>query len=1180
MMNLKGNSFRVPNMLNQSSARNLILLILAVGAIHATPRAGAALTTVWRLGTFDHSSAEFDQSVRDNRVPETSVIYVIGKSRSDRDWPAFQPGSGNEQAGRRPHPYAIRFNLPNPPQGLYTLKIDFVLNNGVDLSALQIEINGRRGWAHPHPVWSKPWDNDVAQRYWTANVEIELPSAALKQGDNDLVLTAIDGSPGLTYDALELHQDSAGSFEPGKLTVRLEPTIFYKKTDGQLVELVDAFISHNSPSRHGRVELTVGDHRLSGELPGDHEFGEEHLEFLVPAFAPGTKAVASVTLIDQPKQFAAVLNPEKRWNLLLVPNMHLDIGYTGSQGKVAEIHSRSLDEAMQLIHDHPDFRYSMDAFWVLQQFCAGRDAKDQQELLRLMKERKIFCPAQYVNLLTQFPTVETLIRSLYPSFEFARKSDLDFDYANLTDVPSASRSYASVLAAAGLKYFPMASNPVRGPILLMSDLKAKSPYWWEGPDGGRVLMWYSHSYAQAWWVFGLPSRAEVGRYCLPGFLSSYMTPEYKSDTVLLYGTQGENSALRSSQANLADDWNSVYAFPHLRYSGFSAALKEIAASEANPLPVVKGDGGPYWEDGIYSDTQTALLARENEQRVLSAEKISTISTLVHPHVLADPPVIKRMWENILLTDEHTWGEWLSTATPDYAEAKQILAVKESFATEAAHGIASLRDRGLLAIGDRIDLPKGTWLVFNPLNWERSGWVEIDLEKGTELVDSANGESVPYQVLFELPNYIREGPHLHFPVFQRIRFIAKNVPAVGYKCYGKRPESSKASADAPNAPSTLENVFYRVTLDAESGAVGSIFDKELGVELVNASSPYRFNQYLYVTGGDQPSDNQLLLYDPSWPIPTLTIHPARGGRLLSTERTPFGTIAHLESTDTNTPRIQTDVILFDSEKKIEFINHVRKDKVYTKEAVYFAFPFAMDGPEFRYDGQNGVINPEHDLLPGAAREWFSQQHWITARQGAVTAALVPMDAALFTLGDIVRGTWPASLGPMGGTVYSYIMNNIWCTNYIAAQGGDFTFRYVLTSATNLEPAQLSRWGWEEMTPLEMVEIPETLKDDHGTILPQPLNPTGASFLQVKQSNIVLVNWKMAEDGQGTVLRLLEVGGKESRVDIQIPILNLEGAWMCNAMEENQHPLSVSAHELNFTIRPFQIVTVRIAGSPSY
>ena len=43
---------------------------------------------------------------------------------------------------------------------------------------------------------------------------------------------------------------------------------------------------------------------------------------------------------------------------------------------------------------------------------------------------------------------------------------------------------------------------------------------------------------------------------------------------------------------------------------------------------------------------------------------------------------------------------------------------------------------------------------------------------------------------------------------------------------------------------LENRFYRVQFDATTGAITSIFDKELKVELVDQAAPHKFNEYLY------------------------------------------------------------------------------------------------------------------------------------------------------------------------------------------------------------------------------------------------------------------------------------------------------------------------------------------------
>ena len=191
----------------------------------------------------------------------------------------------------------------------------------------------------------------------------------------------------------------------------------------------------------------------------------------------------------------------------------------------------------------------------------------------------------------------------------------------------------------------------------------------------------------------------------------------------------------------------------------------------------------------------------------------------------------------------------------------------------------------------------------------------------------------------------------------------------FELAGDRGCEARSGSGSHEAGTILENNFYRVAFDAQSGAVKSIFDKELKKELVNNTSPYHFDEYLYVSGGEQPPHNRLLFAGAKLrPLKLPFTGPLRDD-LFPSNVTPFGTIAHLESTNTNTPKVQTDVILFDSQKKIEFINHVQKKAVYTKEAVYFAFPFAGDNPQVRYDLQNGFVDPTRDLLPGAAGNGF-------------------------------------------------------------------------------------------------------------------------------------------------------------------------------------------------------------------
>src|ERR1019366_5905523 len=107
-------------------------------------------------------------------------------------------------------------------------------------------------------------------------------------------------------------------------------------------------------------------------------------------------------------------------------------------------------------------------------------------------------------------------------------------------------------------------------------INERSPFWWEGPDGSRILTWVSRHYLQAGYLFGLPPQISAGRDSVPTFLQAYDRADYKSDGVIVNGTQVENTDLFPQQAALADDWNKVYAYPKLRFTGFSEAMGYIA----------------------------------------------------------------------------------------------------------------------------------------------------------------------------------------------------------------------------------------------------------------------------------------------------------------------------------------------------------------------------------------------------------------------------------------------------------------------------------------------------------------------------------------------------------------------------------------------------------------------------
>jgi hypothetical protein len=389
-------------------------------------------------------------------------------------------------------------------------------------------------------------------------------------------------------------------------------------------------------------------------------------------------------------------------------------------------------------------------------------------------------------------------------------------------------------------------------------------------------------------------------------------------------------------------------------------------------------------------------------------------------------------------------------------------------------------------------------------------------------------------------------------------------------YLVRKSSGALAPGEGNQSATLESPYYRVELDAASGAVRSIYDKDLHRELVDQGSEYRFGQYLYVTDSNPANNQHLTWYRGKL---DLQIHSATNGKLVSVMRTPYGWEAKIESSAASTPAITTVIRLFEHEKKIEFYEDIEKDAVTDKEAVYFAFPFAISHPQFQYELQTTSMDPAKDMYPGAGHEWFSVQHWVSVQADGVSASVLPLDVPLITLGDIDRGQWLESFGERPAAIFSFAMNNYWEDNYLGSQGGKFRFRYVVTSAPSTNAGQLSRLGWEEVTPLEFDEI---TRQDKARNQKHLLDGGQSSFVQVDDPNVLLDTWKPAEDRKGTILRFLDLGGGTRAVAVRLPSFHLISAWQTDAVERDQNQLPVEDdHEFRITIHPHEIVTVRIA-----
>ena len=372
------------------------------------------------------------------------------------------------------------------------------------------------------------------------------------------------------------------------------------------------------------------------------------------------------------------------------------------------------------------------------------------------------------------------------------------------------------------------------------------------------------------------------------------------------------------------------------------------------------------------------------------------------------------------------------------------------------------------------------------------------------------------------------------------FIASDLPSVGYRSY-RNVVSAGAFKDAARiAGNEMENEFYRVVVDPQTGGLKSVFDKEAGRELVDAESEYRLGELVYVSGGEGTfavhSDLKGL------PAPRFSTHRQTATGLKHLNGPVFAELAS-EARAEKFPKITLRVRLYHGLKRLDLRYELDKEETTAKEAVYVAFPFAFEvekgGLWLEYP--DAVTEPLKDQHASACRDWYSVQRWLAASDGDATVVLSPLDSPLVTLGGLTASTWPRQLSLKRAHVFAYIMNNYWHTNYKASQGGPFVFRFTLTSHRGaFSKREALVQGWEMFCPPVA---------RHGQDGRRPLLPAAAKeLLTVEPAGLPLLAFKPAEDGAGYILRLWDLAGNGGQAILTLP-KPADRVFSCDVVEVN-------------------------------
>jgi hypothetical protein len=1119
--------------------KKLIYLgLVLLGWNNSTPavdKAAAPAVTVFQIGVADGDYRDFALAGNYQAYLQTfphDADFVVGQSDPKKDWPWIQPGPSDAWAGSRAHTFRITFDLPEVAAGYYRLVLDFVDTHGAEPPGFTIGINGTSlKFKLPPGHGDESLSNSkVGKNYSLQQV---FPATLLQAGKNTITLANDHGSWAL-YDDVRLESGAAAPTELVRFHAEALPWL--KRSGEGLQRVVRASVENLAS---GREAVSIGwkAGTKSGEEKLELRFGHNELNIPLPDVEQKTTVELALKAGGKEMKATTTLQPTRKWRVFIVPTVHTDIGYTDLQERVMARHADNTMQALAMANEHASFNWDFETFWQLDSFLRAHPEK-AEETFRRLREGRMGLSAFFGNMLTGLCSHEALNRATLFSRNLANRGGFEFTSVILDDVPSAVGSLPTVLANAGIKYFIEGVNGERAPYATQG---LQNPFYWEGPDGSRVLSHIAGGYAMA---SGLISSMEQAGERLPGLLASYENAGYAYDAVLVNGAFSDNQGVAAWLPEVVEKWNAQWEYPKLILGRPEEFFRYIEQNFGAKIPVMRGDFGAWWEDGAASSARETALCRRAEERAVTAEMLHSLGA-----VLGGAPYPKgnfdELWRNILLYDEHTWGAAGSISAPKAEQTVKQWEVKGSFARQADAASGHLLEAGMVKLAGLV--PAADLVVFNPLAWSRTDLVTT--EQADAVQDVKTKRIIPCQAL-------PEGGSC---------FVASDLPSVGYRCYRKVTPVEPCKNAAEFSEGQMENEFYRVSLDAKSGALKSIFDKETGRELIDAQSEYRLGELIYVSGGEGSyaiSSNLKGL-----PPPKFTYHRQKGMRVAQANGPVFGELAS-EATAEKFPKITLRVRLYKGLKRVDVHCELDKEETTAKEGVYIAFPFAFDvergGLWLEYP--DAITEPLKDQHSSACRDWYAVQRWLAASDGEATVVLSPLDSPLVTLGGLTASTWPRQLSLKRAHVFAYVMNNYWYTNYKASQGGRQVFRFSLTSARGgFSKRDAVARGWEMYSP--------TVAQRGGGPRKPLLSAPAGSLIGVEPAGLPLMAFKQAEDEKGFVFRVCDFSGAGGNLKLTLP-KPVRETFTCDLVETHAVKQESKGKTVTAPLKPLAPSTVKV------
>ncbi|MGN0213582.1 MAG: hypothetical protein ACI4AH_02095, partial [Muribaculaceae bacterium] len=532
-------------------------------------------------------------------------------------------------------------------------------------------------------------------------------------------------------------------------------------------------------------------------------------------------------------------------DIVIVFKMHFDIGYTEWAESVLQKYSttmiestlESLQQTSQLPKEE-QFVWTLPG-WPMKYILENASSENKPKIEQALRDGRLAPHALPFTIETESSDLETLVRSMDFTSQINRKYGSSLTRgAKLTDVPSHSWILPTLLTHAGVKILHIGCNP--------GSISPNVPtlFWWEGPDGSRLLTFNWAEY----------------------YGSGVMPPKnWKHKTWLAMIHTHENTGAPTAAEVQAVLKEAHEKAPNARVRiGRLEDFYDLLMKENPQLPVVRGDMPDTWIHG-YMSMPREVKINKKMQRVIFNEE--TLNTLLNDWTGASQSIsryVDRAVEQSMLFDEHTFGLALShghcgmweygddfikqraNGAYDFIEQSWY---EKGYHTHAAQFavVPSLR-RDLQALAAGVNTPGKRVVVYNPLPWARSGMVSLYMDvyqksyQVMALRDESTGEVINVSQKNANVVALRDGQSGSVvPAYNHqnhLMFMATKVPPLGYKTYTviegtDVSEAATLVADRQNA--TIENSYFKLRINPNNGALLSAWDKVNNREMVKTDA---------------------------------------------------------------------------------------------------------------------------------------------------------------------------------------------------------------------------------------------------------------------------------------------------------------------------------------------------------